>query len=166
MGAVMIDPQRIHETPAQKAARRKHAKSAIALLLQTAVRMEKARLPLILVTGGIGEAWAVAEYAMLPTGNAAAPFDGWLPDGRTVDVKCRYEPKSASQVILNPAKRDAIDLLLAVELTAEKTVREVFFGSYAATIDRGHRRQDGTVGIRWRDLASPSDLPPADAKSR
>lgn len=64
----------IKETPGEKAARRKHAKRALTLLLDAATRMEKASLPLVMVTGSIGEAWAVAEFGMLPTNNAAAPL--------------------------------------------------------------------------------------------
>lgn len=86
----MILGMPIDETPAQKAARSKHTRRALDQLLEAAGRMEKVRLPLVMVTGSIGEAWAVAEFGVLPTDNAKAPWGGWLPYGRTVDVKCRY----------------------------------------------------------------------------
>lgn len=149
----MIVPEPIEETPAQKAARRKHARRALDLLLEAAGRMEKARLPLVMVTGSIGEAWAVAEFGMLPTDNAKAPWDGWLPDGRTVDVKCRYLLKSGGHLRLSPGKATLIDMLFAVQITAEKRIERVYLGSYRAALAAGSQLAGGKVSVSWSRLA-------------
>ncbi len=147
-----VKPIRFEETPAQKAARRKHGKRALEALLNAAARMEKAHLPLVTITGAIGEAWAVAELAMQPTANAAAPWDGWLPDGSTVEVKCRYTPRGSSSITLNPRKDKVIDLLVTVELGIDKQVRPVYIGPYRNALLLSSKRRNGMVGIRWSDL--------------
>jgi len=94
-------PEKLPETPGQKAARTKHGKAALKLQLEAAKRMVKAQLSLNQITGIVGETWAVANLSMLSTNSATAPFDGWLPDGRTLEVKCRYAPRGSGSLTLN-----------------------------------------------------------------
>lgn len=155
-------PILIYETSCQKAARRKHAKRALVLLLEAAGRMEKAKLPLVIVTGSIGEAWAVARYAMLPKNNAAAPWDGWLPDNRTVGVECRYAPKGGSGFFLNPRRQSSIDLLLALEITDQMEVDEIYFGSYSNALSLAGSEQPSKAYVPWAALKNLRSISPVD----
>lgn len=123
------------------------------MLLKAAERLEKAHQPLVMLTGSIGETWAIAEYGMLPTDNAASAFDGWLPDHRTVEVKTRYVQKGGSAIRLSVRKSRFVDIVIAVELTADKQIRPIWVGPYETALGLVPKRPIGGVAaIPWTAL--------------